>query len=124
MNYLLDTNAILYELKGSGVPLNLKEKDNLYCSFITKIELLSYVKLSKQERSAIDEFLSLLNVLYINEEIVQKSIRIRKSSKLKLPDAVICATALNEDAVLVTSDKEILNKSAQIGIKTKYALQE
>lgn len=82
MNYLLDTNAILYELKGSGVPLNLKEKDNLYCSFITKIELLSYVKLSKKERSAIDEFLSLLNVLYINEDIVQKSIRIREKINL------------------------------------------
>jgi len=122
MNYLFDTNAILYELKGSGISIDLKETDFLYYSFITKIELLSYAKLSKQERAAIDEFLSLLNVLYINEEIVQESIRIRKKNKLKLPDAIICATALTEDAVLVTADKEILKKSAQIKIKTKYAL--
>lgn len=82
------------------------------------------MNLSKQEKIAIEKFLSKLKVIYIDEEITQKLIAIKKESNLKLPDAIICATIFNENAVLVTADKQLINKSEQLGIKTKFALQE
>ena len=36
---------------------------------------------------------------------------IRKHSKLKLPDSLIAATANVENAILVTSDKRLLNSN-------------
>ncbi len=74
--------------------------------------------------AAIHKFLSLLQILYVDEEIIQKSITIRKESNLNLPDAIICATAFNENAVLITAVKQLLNKAEQLEIKIQYALQE
>jgi predicted nucleic acid-binding protein len=36
-------------------------------------------------------------------------IDIRKNSKFKLSDSIIVASALDNDAILVTSDKQLLN---------------
>jgi len=80
--------------------------------------------LSKQEKIAIEKFLSILKVIYIDEEITQKSIAIKKISNLKFPDAIICAIVFNENAVLVSADKQIINESEQLGIKRKFPLQE
>lgn len=122
MTYLFDTNAILYELKGISKPIKFKKSDSICCSFITKIELLSYKEMPKQEMSIIKSLLSSIEVLYIDNDIVQKSISVRKKSKLKLPDAIICATALHKKAVLVTADKQLLKTSDQIGVNIKNAL--
>lgn len=42
MNYLLDTNAVIYLLKGKCKPFRFNEDDTILLSFITKIELLSF----------------------------------------------------------------------------------
>ncbi|MGJ0316779.1 hypothetical protein NG754_09640 [Aliarcobacter cryaerophilus] len=36
-------------------------------------------------------------------------LQIRRDSKLKLPDSIIVASALDNDTILVTSDKQLLN---------------
>ncbi|MFA5973337.1 MAG: hypothetical protein WC780_13385 [Lentimicrobiaceae bacterium] len=40
-NILLDTNIVLYFLKGEDTLIPLLEDKNLYLSFITQLELLS-----------------------------------------------------------------------------------
>lgn len=122
MKYLLDTNAVLYELKGISNPIDFRRSDLIYCSFITKIELLSYSELSYNDLSIIQSFLSVLKVIYIDDEIIQQSINIRKVSKLKLPDVIICATAFVLNSVLVTADKQLLNIAESMGIEIFNAL--
>lgn len=39
----------------------------------------------------------------------KKTIEIRKTGGLKLPDSIIVAAAIVSDAILVTSDKKLLN---------------
>ncbi|MDR9364048.1 MAG: PIN domain-containing protein [Balneolaceae bacterium] len=41
-------------------------------------------------------------VLYLTEEIAQECINIRKQQSIKLPDAIIAATALVYDMKLIT----------------------
>ena len=41
-------------------------------------------------------------VIYIDEEVVLKVISIRQTRKMKLPDAIIAATALIHDCMLIT----------------------
>ncbi len=122
MNYLFDTNAVLYEIKGISKPIEFEKSDSIYCSFITKIELLSYTQIPEQEMRIIKSLLSGLEVLYIDDDIVQKSIIVRKEGKLKLPDAIICATALQKEAVLVTADKQLLKTAEHIGINIQNPL--
>ena len=49
----------------------------------------------------------LLQIKYLNSDIVQRVISLRKMQKIKLPDAIICATAINENAYLLTNDSKL-----------------
>ncbi len=117
MNYLLDTNAILYFLSGRAPELPLNGNANILISFITKIELLSY-PLSEQEREIIDQLLVNYDIIYIDDDLIDSTIRVRKEHELKLPDSIIAATAIKMQAVLVTSDKTVLKKAPEISIET------
>jgi len=41
----------------------------------------------------------------LDDEIKLKTVEVRKNHKLKLPDAIIAATALKKDLTLISSDK-------------------
>jgi len=104
-NYLLDTNSIIYALNyGYKLP-----KNNYFISVITEIELLSYHKLTQNEETVLRQALSNFIDITISNEVKQKTIEIRKKINLKLPDSIIVATALIQNATLVTSDKKLLN---------------
>jgi predicted nucleic acid-binding protein len=77
-------------------------------SFVTKLEVLSSPNLSDDEESAIRRFLSRIPILPTNELIEEEVIKIRRSTNLKLPDAIIAATAIAIDAEVVTTDKDFL----------------
>lgn len=109
--YLLDTNTIIYALNQG-----LKLKDNRYLvSVITEIELLSYANLTNNDEEILKRLLSRFESIELTKSVKEKTIQIRKESKLKLPDSIIVASAVDNNAILVTSDKQLLN--AQI-VKT------
>ena len=51
---------------------------------------------------AILEFMKVASVIGITDEIVDETIAIRRAYKIKLPDAIIAATAINKKLILVT----------------------
>ncbi len=54
-------------------------------------------------------FVSQSNIIGIQDGIIQETIRIRKSYKLKLPDSLIVATALTNNMILIAdNDKDFL----------------
>lgn len=67
-------------------------------SIINKIELLSFTSPDKN----LYDFIAFANLFYLEDDIIDKTIEIRRSSKIKLPDAVIAATALVYHLTLLT----------------------
>jgi len=59
--------------------------------------------------------LSHFSIVNLNEEIKGMTIEIRKKYSLKLPDSIIVATAIIENAVLVTADRQ-LNKIQELKV--------
>ncbi|MDP2362796.1 MAG: type II toxin-antitoxin system VapC family toxin [Ignavibacteria bacterium] len=117
--FLLDTNTILYLLGGKLNPQNLPD-GKLIISFINELELLSYPHLSKVEEIKIKKFIDDIDVFNLTDEIKVETIRLRKKYNIKLPDAIICATALSQNAALITFD-ENLNKIKELKIlKLEY----
>jgi hypothetical protein len=115
-SYLLDTNSIINILKFDNLTKNFKNsKDSFFFSVITEIELLSYTYLTDEEDNKIREFLGKSCVINIDENIKEDTIKLRKKYNLKIPDALICGTALNKNLNLVTDDK-ILFKVLDIKI--------
>ena len=105
---ILDSNAIIYLSKGLvHIDDLLKENEEYAISVITYMEVLGYAFKSEKEEKFIKDFLSLLHIKYLNSDIVQKVIALRKKQKIKLPDAIISATAISEDAYLLTNDSRL-----------------
>ena len=100
---LLDTNAIIYALNG-GLKLPCA---NYSISIITEIELFSYPKLSDLERDNIKRLLNYFEIFNIGEAIKDMTIEIRKNYSIKLPDSIICSTALVNGAILISNDKQL-----------------
>jgi hypothetical protein len=100
--YLLDTNAIIYLISGRLV---LPLPDGQYSvSIVTEIELLSFPGLSAEEEQKIRDLLFLLNRVQLTDAVRDETIRLRRKNRLKLPDAIIAASAMIVDAVLLTND--------------------
>ncbi len=110
MRYLLDTNAVVYCLEGI-FPLfeKISFEDELYLSFISHIEL-SCGKNNEDQEFMIRRFVSDLIEFETDGDITERSIFVRKKYGLKIPDAIIVATAIEKDLTLVTADKEILKR--------------
>ncbi|MCC5615081.1 type II toxin-antitoxin system VapC family toxin [Nostoc sp. CHAB 5836] len=104
---LLDTNIVLYFLGGRLVkPL---PSGQYFISVITEIELLSYPSLSLEKETQIIDFLKKITVLSIDNNIKNLTIALRKQYKLRLPDAIILATAKYLNAILFTNDIRLAN---------------
>jgi predicted nucleic acid-binding protein len=103
---LLDTNAVLSILGSENVFSSLEGRE-LFISFITELELFSYPALTKEEEKGITFFISRVTIIDINQGIKAKTIQLRKKYKLKLPDAIICATAASKKLTLISNDKQL-----------------
>ena len=106
---VLDTNVVLYHL-GNRLQ-NPLEKKRYAISIITEIELLSYPKIQADEIKIIQDFIAQTTVIELRNSIKIETVGLRKKYRLKVPDAIIAATALRVKSPLLTNDKKLLNIS-------------
>ena len=105
---LLDTNAVgffLDDIKFAKKNLNPKVKISI--SIITQLEFLSNPELTPKNKFLFDEFTELIKIYPMSREnkiLITQVVSIRKKYKLKLPDAIIAATALANNATLISAD--------------------
>jgi predicted nucleic acid-binding protein len=108
--YVLDTNAIVALLQGNIQLVELlKDADWIGVSVISKIEFLVFPGLTQDDRQIFEQFLQRVEVLGLaamDAVLIEKIIEIRQQHRLKLPDAVIAAMAIQNSASLVTADRE------------------
>jgi hypothetical protein len=108
--YLLDTNAILSLLSGNRL-LSDKLDHAIWIgiSVVSYIEFLALEGLPDCDRDAFMDFCGRVEVIPLTREddgLVKQTLDLRSRYRLKLPDAIIGATALSCDAVLVTNDTD------------------
>ena len=105
--YLLDTNIVIYFLEGKLPPRAKAIVSNIVdispnISIITKMEALGFNFPKSDEQETMENFVAGSVILNLNDTIVNKTIAIRKLKKIALPDAIIAATAIVNDFILVT----------------------
>lgn len=108
--WLLDTNAVVALLGGAtGLSDRLRTASWIGISIISRIEFLAFRGLVPDDVDAFGRFLQRIEVVGLtnrDEVLINKVIKVRQASGLKLPDAIIAATALTCDANLVTADAD------------------
>lgn len=117
--FFLDTNIVLYLLNGDETIAELLNGKQLFVSFISQLELLGYPGLDVTERDKIKQFLDECTIIDINEGIKQQVIEIRSLLRVKLPDAIIAASAIFYDLPLISADKD-LKKVKNLGLIVYY----
>lgn len=122
--YLIDTNILIYFLQGEEVAAsffkNIMDKE-LCISLINKIELLAFPDLSENEEIEIKQFLLNFITLNVDDPVSEETIRIRKMYKLKLGDALISATSIMHDAVLVSRNDKDFGKVEELKFLNPYS---
>ena len=106
MKYLLDTNALIY-LQKSKIANGLPVGWYAY-SVISEIELLSWPQMQPEHERVWRGLLAPLYRVELDAAVREMAIRLRRERRLKLPDAVIAASALVLDATLLTNDQQLL----------------
>lgn len=108
IKHLWDTNTAIYYLQ-QQFPANaerfiddLLKKEQPVFSAITEIELLCWKTASKDDLEVLNNFINDALVIELEQPIKLKAADIRKSHRIKLPDAIIAATALVYDLTLLT----------------------
>jgi tRNA(fMet)-specific endonuclease VapC len=89
----------------------LQNADWIGISVISQIEFLAFSGLSQGDRQLFQQFLQRVAVVGLkagDAMLIEKIIEIRQQHRLKLPDAVIAAIAIQNLASLVTADQEFM----------------
>lgn len=112
IKYLLDTNIIIYHLNGNPVVSKFIDDNfnQIAISFITFIEVLQFSFNKKEEEKAVREFLDSFKHINLNRKISEQTILIRKTKKIKIPDAIIAGTAKIGKLILVTRNEKDFKK--------------
>jgi predicted nucleic acid-binding protein len=115
---LFDTNILIDYLNAipeAAAELQLYEDRAI--SIITWMEVMvgAEDRLSKATRAFLDGF----TTVELRSDVADKAVQLRRSHRIKLPDAIIWATALVDGRLLVTRNTKDF-PSASPGIRTPY----
>ncbi|MEQ1732579.1 MAG: type II toxin-antitoxin system VapC family toxin [Bacteroidia bacterium] len=112
--YLIDNNVIsnffsgLFNDKTMSFMADVLDQTPTI-SVITEIEALSWINPDKTKEQIVKSFINDANVLPLTNAIVAECIIIRRSRKIKTPDAIMAATAIVHNLTLITSDTDFKN---------------
>jgi predicted nucleic acid-binding protein len=120
-SYLIDTNILIYYLAGALSPEErptvdkiLRESFNI--SVITRIELLGWNGHTPEGLVKARQLLDCARCIPLTDALAEKTIELRTSSSISLPDAVIAASALSLDATLVTRNEDDFTQVTELRI--------
>jgi predicted nucleic acid-binding protein len=118
---LFDTNIIIDYLNGEPKAFEeISLYENIYISIITYIEVL--VGTSHSENiDMIKDYLLSLNIVHIDMDISNTAISIRKKYKVKIPDALILASAQKVGMILVTRNTKDFDTNIPL-VRVPYTL--
>jgi predicted nucleic acid-binding protein len=110
MKAVFDTNILIDYLNGiEAAKIELAQYSIRQISVISFIEVLVGAK-NPAEENAIRGFLGTFEILELSAEIANQTIEIRKKYRLKIPDAIVYATARTQGCILVSRNSKELKR--------------
>lgn len=119
MNALFDTNILIDYLNGNEASKKeLAGYRHRLISIVTWMEMLAGSR-NAEEADVIEMFLRDFRVVELTRGVAREAVEIRRTHRMKLPDAVIWATARAESALLVTRNTKDFPKD-HAGVRVPY----
>ena len=119
--FLLDTNAIITLLNGhDGTYQQLQNAVWIGISVISELEFLSFRSISQNDIALFQSFKARIQIINLDSNdttLTNTIISTRQNFNLKLPDAIIAASAMENQALLLSNDV-IFQRVAQLSVLT------
>lgn len=126
---VIDTNILIYHLN-DGLKNNVEYffrqalESNSYISVITRIEILGWAKHTDESLHKTKALLNILNEQSLTEEVIKLCIKIRQTVSIKMPDAIIAATALHLKLPLMTRNIDDFQKISNLQLFNPFESNE
>lgn len=125
---IFDTNIIIYHLNAQGGEDFLSRflaalKAGAGISVITRIEVLGWRGHNEATLAEAAGLLDLCAEYPLSEIVIQSCIRLRQSHSIKLPDAVIAATALVQNLPIMTRNTADFEKIPGLSLINPFPKQ-
>jgi len=101
-----DTNPLIYLLNGSEKAAEYLNNKQVWISAISELELFAKKGLTEAEIGEINLLVDNCFIADINSGIISITKELLQTVTIKLPDAIIAATALYHDLPLLTFDSD------------------
>lgn len=102
---LIDSNILIFAAKPEHPHLKvLLEQDDLAVSDLTRLEVLGFPNLTPDAEEFLQAVFSLVTILPISDEVINRAIEIRQQYNIKPADSIIAATAQLYCDELITHD--------------------
>jgi predicted nucleic acid-binding protein len=105
IDFLADTNVLIYTLEGHPAVSGIVQC-SIALSVISEIEMLGKKGILPRERAAIRNLLDDCSIIDLTSEIKDIVISLKQEYSLKIPDAIIAATAIHLHVPLITADAD------------------
>jgi len=125
--YLLDSNTVIDYIAclhpdKARIWLNRIIDEEINVSVISKIEVLSYDPDKDDNYQVLVDFFESSITFDLTSDIVGKTIKLRQKQKIKLPDAIIAATAVVNNFTLITRNIKDFEKIDGLEILNPYEI--
>ena len=126
-NCLVDTN-VLIEYLANTLPKNAVSfvektfEESFTISIINKIEFLGFSNLTPDEDLRFRSLTSFATILPLSEDIAEMTIQLRKKYKIKLPDAIIAATAMVHSLTLLTRNSKDFTLIKELNVRNPHEM--
>jgi predicted nucleic acid-binding protein len=113
--YLIDTCAVIKYLSVTFPPegisfMEMVVDSKSIISFVSAIELQSWNPANESDTIIYSKFVAGSKIIMIDADIIKQTISIRKKKKLKIPDAIIAATAIANELTLISDNDRDFKK--------------
>lgn len=119
MSCVLDTNVLIYFLNDALPPpalarVDLALRTGARHSVVTRMEILGWRGHTTESRLRAKTLLDKLDEIALTADVVDRVIELRTHWPIKLPDAIIAASALSAGFPLMTHNTEDFRRLAEL----------
>jgi predicted nucleic acid-binding protein len=119
MKALFDTNILIDYLNGRPeARTEINRHKHRLISVVTWMEVLAGAR-GEEEEDVIEMFLRDFALVELSRPIAREAVALRRTRRVRLPDAIIWATAQHESALLVTRNTKDFPQS-EPGVRIPY----
>lgn len=123
--YLLDTNVVIDYFKAALPKKSMQLLSTILdeqpvISVITQIEILGFKNPNVNEVAILSQLVQEAEIINLTNAVINQTIELRKQYRIKLPDAIIAATAIAFNLTLVTRNISDFSKITELMVFNPY----